>query len=101
MSAEEERHRTSPLRTSTWRRAGALDVAPCDAIAFEDSASGARAASAAGLVVVAVPSRPNAAIVADLTVSRLDDPRLARYLDLPARAWRAPRSRVGLPHEVT
>jgi HAD superfamily hydrolase (TIGR01509 family) len=36
----------------------ALGVAPGDAIAFEDSAVGVRAAVAAGMVVVGVPDRP-------------------------------------------
>jgi HAD superfamily hydrolase (TIGR01509 family) len=61
-----------------------LAVAPSDAIAFEDSGLGARAARAAGLIVVAVPSARGARIDADLTVPRLDDRRLAAYLDLPA-----------------
>lgn len=59
-----------------------LGVAPSDAIAFEDSPLGARAARSAGLVVVAVPSAPGMRIDADLTVSRLNDPRLATYLGL-------------------
>lgn len=61
-----------------------LGVAPSDAIAFEDSPAGARAARAAGLVVVAVPSAPRLAIDADLRVSRLDHPQLIAYLGLGA-----------------
>lgn len=65
-----------------------LGVAPGDAVAFEDSPLGACAARAAGLVVVAVPSAPPPAprLDADLTVPRLDDPRLLRFLDLSTAA---------------
>ena len=59
-----------------------LAVSPLDAIAFEDSALGARAARAAGLLVIAVPATPQTRIEADLRIPRLDDPRLVRYLDL-------------------
>jgi HAD superfamily hydrolase (TIGR01509 family) len=59
-----------------------LGVCPSDAVAFEDSALGARAARAAGMVVIAVPSIPGLRIDADLTVARLDDPRLLAYLGL-------------------
>jgi HAD superfamily hydrolase (TIGR01509 family) len=59
---------------------GRLCVAPCDAIAFEDSLIGARAATSAGLVVVGVPSAPGLRLDADLVVSRLDDPRLLSLL---------------------
>ncbi len=59
-----------------------LGVAPSDAIAFEDSPLGARAARAAGLFVVAVPSVRGATMPADLTFGRLDDPKLLRYLTL-------------------
>jgi HAD superfamily hydrolase (TIGR01509 family) len=59
-----------------------LGVCPSDAVAFEDSPLGARAARAAGLIVVAVPSARGMAIEADLTVARLDDPRLLGFLGL-------------------
>jgi HAD superfamily hydrolase (TIGR01509 family) len=59
-----------------------LAVGPSDAIAFEDSPPGAAAARAAGLFVVAVPSDADLEIDADLTIGRLDDPRLLRYLQL-------------------
>jgi HAD superfamily hydrolase (TIGR01509 family) len=61
------------------RRVG---VCPSDAVAFEDSPVGARAARAAGLVVIAVPSTAAMRMDADLTVGRLDDPRLLEYLGL-------------------
>jgi beta-phosphoglucomutase-like phosphatase (HAD superfamily) len=53
-----------------------LAVDPSDAIALEDSAIGAAAARAAGLLVIVIPSSPDARIEADLTVARLDDPRV-------------------------
>lgn len=59
-----------------------LDVCPSDAVAFEDSVLGAQAARSAGLVVLAVPSVRGTKIDADLTVPRLDDPRLHVYLGL-------------------
>jgi HAD superfamily hydrolase (TIGR01509 family) len=55
-------------------------VSPSDAIAFEDSVIGARAARAAGLVVIGVPSVPGAAMDVDMVVPRLDDPRLLEFL---------------------
>jgi HAD superfamily hydrolase (TIGR01509 family) len=57
-----------------------LGVEPCDAIAFEDSVVGARAATTAGLVVVGVPSARGLRLDADLVVSRLDDPQLLHML---------------------
>ncbi len=59
-----------------------LDAAPCDAVAFEDSALGARAARSAGLVVVVVPSAPGPPVDADLTVPSLGDPRLRAFLGI-------------------
>ncbi|GGK19805.1 haloacid dehalogenase [Pilimelia terevasa] len=56
----------------------ALGVRPARAVAFEDSPTGARAARAAGLYVVAVPSLPDQPIDADLTLASLAD------ADLPA-----------------
>lgn len=63
-----------------------LAVAPAGAVAFEDSALGARAARRAGLVVVMVPSAPGPQPDADLVVPRLDDPSLAAFLGLEAVA---------------
>lgn len=59
-----------------------LGVDPSDAIAFEDSAVGARAARAAGLTVIVVPSSPAAARYADLTVSQMNDPRVHELFGL-------------------
>jgi HAD superfamily hydrolase (TIGR01509 family) len=57
-----------------------LAVAPRDAVAFEDSELGARAARSAGLFVVVVPSAPGPPIEADLTVPCLGDVRLRALL---------------------
>jgi HAD superfamily hydrolase (TIGR01509 family) len=54
---------------------------PSDAVAFEDSSTGARSARAAGLRRVGVPSN-GAVLEADLVVPRLDDPRVFAYLGL-------------------
>lgn len=59
-----------------------LGVDPSDAIAFEDSPTGATAARAAGLLVVAVPSDPDAPIDGDLTVERTDDERVLNLFGL-------------------
>ncbi|MEN3284309.1 MAG: hypothetical protein V7607_5449 [Solirubrobacteraceae bacterium] len=69
-----------------------LGVDPSDAVAFEDSTVGAAAARAAALVVVAVPSIAGSAIDADLTVGRLDDPRVFALLgvDAPTKRHSSP-----------
>jgi HAD superfamily hydrolase (TIGR01509 family) len=61
-----------------------LGVAPCEAVAFEDSALGARAARRAGLVVVAVPSAPGPQPDAELVVPSLGDPLLRAFLGVGA-----------------
>jgi HAD superfamily hydrolase (TIGR01509 family) len=64
-----------------------LRVAPSDSIAFEDSALGASAARAAGLLVIAVPSTAGMRMDADLVVEGLVDPALLEFLGLsPPRA---------------
>jgi HAD superfamily hydrolase (TIGR01509 family) len=60
-------------------------VAPEAAIAFEDSAVGARAARTAGMMVVLVGPEPDPEADADLTVSGLDDPALASLLTATER----------------
>lgn len=67
-----------------------LGVAPGDAVALEDSALGARAARAAGLFVVAVPSTPGTALDADLVVPSLADARLRAFLGLDGAGEPAP-----------
>lgn len=64
-----------------------LHVDPTDAIAFEDSPTGARSARDAGLIVVGVGIRGQAArTIVDLGVPRLDDPKLLDLLGLHTAA---------------
>jgi beta-phosphoglucomutase-like phosphatase (HAD superfamily) len=82
------RHKPAPdVYLEACRRIG---VHPSDAIAFEDSPRGVAAATAAGMVTVAVGSLA-AKPVADLVVARLDDPRA---LELLAPATREPSGRA-------
>ena len=60
-----------------------LQAAPADCLAFEDSATGLRAATTAGLRTVAVPSLPGARLDADVAVTSLADPALTAWV----RAW--------------
>ncbi len=67
-----------------------LAVAPAEAVAVEDSSNGLRSASAAGLLVVAVPHpryppAPDALAHADLVLRSLDDLRPEALEKLPAR----------------
>jgi HAD superfamily hydrolase (TIGR01509 family) len=50
--------RAKPFPDAYLEACRALEVSPAEAIAFEDSPVGVRAAVAAGMVVVAVPDRP-------------------------------------------
>lgn len=63
--------------------ARALDAAPSDVLAFEDSGTGARAARDAGLRLIAVPTPGFAAPPADLALTSLTDPDLASWI----RSW--------------
>jgi HAD superfamily hydrolase (TIGR01509 family) len=60
-----------------------LGVAPADALALEDSATGIRAATAAGLRTVGVPTPAGRQIGAEVTVSGLGDPGLVAWV----RGW--------------
>ncbi|MFT4296468.1 MAG: HAD family phosphatase [Micropruina sp.] len=62
-----------------------LDVPPHRAIAFEDSPTGARAARAAGLYLVAVPAVEGSIADADLIVPSLTDPRIEELLSVVLR----------------
>jgi len=68
--------RPKPLPDVYLAACAALGVAPVDAVAFEDSPTGVRAASAAGLFTVGVPDRGDvdlAAAGADLVIASLGD----------------------------
>ena len=57
-----------------------LGAEPARCLAFEDSATGLRAATAAGLRTVAVPSLPGARLPADVSVATLADPGLTAWV---------------------
>jgi len=57
-----------------------LGVAPADALAVEDSATGVRAASAAGMRTVGVPTLSGVDIGAERTLASLADPQLSAML---------------------
>lgn len=58
----------------------ALGAQPTDSLGFEDSETGARAALAAGLHLIAVPSIPGQEPQAPLTLSSLEDPQLHAWI---------------------
>lgn len=62
-----------------------LGIDASDAIAFEDSAVGARAANAAGMIVIVVPTAPDARAWADLVAPRLDDQLVLGLLRIDLR----------------
>ncbi len=57
-----------------------LHVAPADALALEDSATGVQAARAAGMRTIAVPTLAGADLGAERTLASLADPRLRALL---------------------
>lgn len=65
-----------------------LGLRPAEAVAFEDSALGARSARAAGMTVVGVPPDGDR-FDADLIVPRLDDGRVLDLLGIGAHSWSA------------
>ncbi|HET9519077.1 MAG TPA: HAD-IA family hydrolase, partial [Actinoplanes sp.] len=74
----EQVERGKPAPDVYLAAAEALGLAPAACAAVEDSSNGLRAASAAGLAVIAVPHRdyppaPDALALADLVVHRLDE----------------------------
>ncbi|MGA2803161.1 MAG: HAD family phosphatase [Acidimicrobiales bacterium] len=74
--------RPKPAPDIYLRACELLGVAPEGAIALEDSVPGARAAGAAGLLVVGVGPAPGLGSVADALVAGLCDPELVRLLGL-------------------
>lgn len=60
--------------------ARALGTEPQDALAFEDSGTGARAARDAGLRLIVVPAPGTRAPSADLALTTLDDPALLEWI---------------------
>lgn len=77
---EVERPKPAPdIYQAVCRRLGAE---PGRAVAFEDSPTGAAAARAAGMYVVAVPTIPGSELDADLVLPSLEDPRVRELLAL-------------------
>lgn len=66
-----------------------LGIDPSDALGLEDSLTGARSASAAGLVVVGVGIMGATRGTVDLAVPSLDDRRLLTFLE--PKTWRTER----------
>ena len=65
----------------------ALGADPADCLALEDSETGARAALAAGMQLIAVPSIPGQDPVAPRRLDSLEDPVLADWIS----TWEARR----------
>jgi HAD superfamily hydrolase (TIGR01509 family) len=79
-----ERPKPAPdLFLEACRRLGAE---PAASVAFEDSGTGTRAARAAGLYVVGVPSLPGAELECDWQVASLADPELVAWAAALRRA---------------
>ncbi len=77
IASADEVSRKKPAPDLYLRVASQLRVAPADCVVIEDSANGVRAAKAAGMVVVATPSRWTATqdfSAADLVLYSLGDP---------------------------
>lgn len=86
--------RAKPHPDIYLRAAERLGAAPADALALEDSATGARAALSAGLRLLGVPAHGVDLDGADVQVSTLEDPSLLDWI----ASW--PRVDVARP-EVT
>ena len=81
--ADHDRARAKPAPVLYLEALEKLELAPDEAIAFEDSLNGVQAAKAAGLVCVAVPNSVTASLAldeADFVVDSLEDVPLDRLL---------------------
>ena len=88
VTADGDAARAKPLPVLYLDALDRLGLAPGEAIAFEDSPNGLRAAKAAGLFCVAVPNSVTASLgldEADVVVPSLAELPFARLLDLAAR----------------
>jgi HAD superfamily hydrolase (TIGR01509 family) len=84
MAADGDRERAKPRPTLYLDALAALGLAPDEAIAFEDSLNGVRAAKGAGLFCVAVPNPITATFAldeADLVIESFEDLPLADLLE--------------------
>ncbi|MEE1650942.1 HAD family phosphatase [Brachybacterium sp. J144] len=73
--------RAKPAPDMYAAAAAALGVDPAEALALEDSGTGAQAARAAGLRLIGVPTPGAPAPIAELTLTALTDPDLAAWID--------------------
>lgn len=80
LQASDTVERPKPAPDMYAAAARALGVDPRDALAFEDSATGARAARDAGLRLIAVPAPGDPAPEADLVIDSLEDPALHEWI---------------------
>jgi HAD superfamily hydrolase (TIGR01509 family) len=83
VTADGDTQRAKPSPTLYLEALDALQLEPVDAIAFEDSPNGVRAAKAAGLTCVAVPNPITSTLAldeADLVLDSLTDVPLAELL---------------------
>ncbi len=81
--AADEVARAKPAPDLYLEACARLGVAPGHALAFEDSATGIRAAGAAGLRTIGVPTLTGQDIGAEVTVASLADPELGAWV----RGW--------------
>jgi HAD superfamily hydrolase (TIGR01509 family) len=79
VTADHDPERAKPSPTMYREALELLDVAPSDAVAFEDSPNGARAARDAGIYVVGIPN----AVTAELGLGDAADLVLGSLADLP------------------
>ncbi|MEE1618060.1 HAD family hydrolase [Brachybacterium sp. J153] len=81
LEASDTVERAKPAPDMYAAAAAALGVDPAEALALEDSGTGAQAARAAGLRLIGVPTPGAPAPVAELTLTALTDPDLAAWID--------------------
>ncbi len=79
VTADHDPERAKPRPTMYREALELLDVAPSEAVAFEDSPNGARAARDAGIYVVGIPN----AVTAELGLGDAADLVLGSLADLP------------------
>jgi beta-phosphoglucomutase-like phosphatase (HAD superfamily) len=84
VTADGDTSRAKPRPALYLEALAALQLEPCQAIAFEDSPNGVRAAKAAGLACVAIPNPATSALAldeADLVLESLADVPLTELLE--------------------
>lgn len=79
--AVEDVERPKPAPDMYAKAAALLGADPAEALAFEDSETGALAARTAGLALVAVPSLPGQRPEADVVLASLEDEHLRTWIE--------------------